>query len=492
MISPAPSQEEVRIVTTNSTTSATAEKPPPKVLHASVDERIAHGRVARSEVPRRSHATLGSIERDPVELLVSQGEGRVPELLPIRYGRMLVSPFTFYRGAAALMAHDLAATPRSGLKVQLCGDAHLSNFGGFASPERTLVFDLNDFDETLPGPFEWDVKRLATSFEVAGRDRGFDEDTRRTIVLACAGAYRQSMQEFAAMRQLDVWYARAGEADVEQRLRSGGEKKVAKQLEKVTAKARAKDSMKAFAKLTELVDGEPRIVSDPPLIVPIAELAGHLDSEAVVNELRVLLRSYRRTLQADRRHLLEQFRFVDIARKVVGVGSVGTRCWIVLMLGRDGQDPLFLQVKEATASVLEPHLGKSTYANHGQRVVEGQRVMQAASDIFLGWQHTSAGLDGRARDFYVRQLWDWKASAAIDTMPAENMVRYGGLCAWTLARAHARSGDRIAIASYLGKSDSFDRALADFARAYADVNEADYAALKVAVEAGRVEAQEGL
>jgi uncharacterized protein (DUF2252 family) len=487
----APFQEEVRIVTTNSTTSA-AEKPPPKVLHASVDERIAHGRLARSEVPRSSHASLGPIERDAVELLVAQGEGRVPELLPIRYGRMLVSPFTFYRGAAALMAHDLAATPRSGLKVQLCGDAHLSNFGGFASPERTLVFDLNDFDETLPGPFEWDVKRLATSFEVAGRDRGFDEGTRRSMVLGCVAAYRQSMQEFAAMRQLDVWYARAGEEDVERRLRSGGQKKVSRQLEKATAKARTKDSMKAFAKLTELVDGEPRIVSDPPLIVPIAELAGHLDPEAVADELRALLRSYRRTLQPDRRHLLEQFRFVDIARKVVGVGSVGTRCWIVLMLGRDSQDPLFLQVKEATASVLEPHLGKTTYANHGQRVVEGQRVMQAASDIFLGWQHTSAGLDGRSRDFYVRQLWDWKASPAIDTMPAENMVRYAWLCAWTLARAHARSGDRIAIAAYLGKSDSFDRAVAGFARDYADVNEADYAALKVAVEAGRVEAQEGL
>jgi uncharacterized protein (DUF2252 family) len=473
--------------------SAVAEqKKAPKVIHPTVEERVAHGRLARGESPRRSHSALGQIERDAVTILDEQAQGRVPELVPIRYGRMLVSPFTFYRGAAALMAHDLAATPRSGLNVQLCGDAHLTNFGGFASPERRLVFDLNDFDETLPGPFEWDVKRLAASFEVAGRDRGFDEDARRTIVLASVRGYRESMAELAAMRMLDVWYSHLDEAELTSRLRAGGEKKVAKQVERSGTKARTKDSLKAFAKLTQEVDGEPRIVSDPPLVVPVAELAAHLSAETLEDDLRTLIRSYRRTLQADRRHLLEQFRYVDLARKVVGVGSVGTRCWIMLLLGRDGQDPLFLQVKEATASVLEPYLGKSTYGNHGQRVVEGQRLMQAASDIFLGWQRTPAGLDGQSRDFYVRQLWDWKTSAAIDTMPAESMAWYARLCAWTLARAHARSGDRVAISAYLGKGDVFDQAVADFARAYADVNEADYAALKVAVEEGRIEAQEGV
>jgi uncharacterized protein (DUF2252 family) len=451
------------------------------------------GKDARKKTPRASHMTLnGSADRDPVALLTDGDEARVAELVPIRYGRMLVSPFTFFRGAATLMANDLAAGPRSGLNAQLCGDAHLSNFGGFASPSRDLVFDLNDFDETLAGPFEWDVKRLAASFEIAGRDRGFDDRERRTALLAVIRAYRESMREFASMNNLAVWYSRMNITDMIAKLRSQQDKKQAKNVKRTAAKAQTKDSMKAFNKLTHEVDGQRRIVSDPPLIVPIAELVEGRDGDEITAGVLELFNGYQRTLQPDRRKLLEGFRYADLARKVVGVGSVGTRCWILLLLGRDDADPLFLQVKETGPSVLEPLLGRSQFRNHGQRVVEGQRLMQAASDIFLGWIRNKEGLDGKPRDFYVRQLWDWKTSVDTDTILPRGLELYGEACGWTLARAHARSGDRVAIATYLGKGDAFDQAVADFAEAYADLNERDYATLVEAARDGRIEVMEGL
>ena len=430
--------------------------------------------------------------RDPIELLEEQAASRVPELVPIRYGRMLVSPFTFYRGAALIMAADLAATPRSGLTVQVCGDAHLSNFGVFASPERRAMFDINDFDETLPGPWEWDVKRLAASFEVAGRDRGFTPAQRRGIVMAGVAEYRRWMRQAAQLRNLDVWYAHIEVEALFEQLRKVATAKQQAKAQANLAKARTRDSMQAFSKLTHEVGGERRIDADPPLIVPIEDLmpAG-AEREQVEGELRGLIRSYRRTLQTDRRHLLEDFDYVHAARKVVGVGSVGTRAWILLLLGRDGGDPLFLQAKEAQESVLERFVGKSQHANHGQRVVAGQHLMQAASDIFLGWQRVT-GFDGQVRDFYLRQLRDWKGSADVDTMAASLMTLYARICGAALARAHARSGDRIAIASYLGTSDAFDRAIADFSTAYADQNERDYQTLVDAVSTGRLAGQTGL
>jgi uncharacterized protein (DUF2252 family) len=465
----------------------------PKVAHFTSAERAARGKAARADVPRRSHgAWEPAPERpDPVALLEEQAASRVPELVPIRYGRMLVSPFTFYRGAAYLMASDLSDGPRSGLHVQLCGDAHLSNFGVYAAPDRRLVFSVNDFDETLPGPFEWDLKRLVASFAVAGRDRGFDTKTRTDINVAVAVAYREAMAAYAGMRNLDIWYDRIDVEDVVESFRAAATTEQRKRLDKNLDKARTKDSLAAFNKLTEVVDGEPRIASNPPLIVPIDELAG--ENAATTREgIQNLIRAYRRTLAGDRRKLLERFRVVDLARKVVGVGSVGTRAWIVLLLGRDGDDPLFLQAKEAQSSVLEPFLGKSEYANHGQRVVEGQRLMQAASDIFLGWIHTEKALDGQPRDFYLRQLWDAKGSAIVELMEPDALMAYGGLCGQTLAKAHARSGDPIAIASYLGTSDTFDRAMAAFAETYADQNERDYKTLKRAVAAGVISAETGL
>jgi uncharacterized protein (DUF2252 family) len=390
------------------------------------------------------------------------------------------------------MAADLTATPRSGLNVQVCGDAHLSNFGVFASPERRVMFDINDFDETLPGPWEWDVKRLAVSFEVAGRDRGFLPADRRAIVMAGVAEYRTRMKQAAQMRNLDVWYAHIEVESVFQQLKGTVTAKQRAKAEANVAKARTRDSMQAFSKLTREVDGERRIVADPPLITPIEELMPEgSERDHVEEELRGLLRAYRRTLQTDRRHLLESFDYLHAARKVVGVGSVGTRAWILLLLGRDGGDPLFLQAKEAQESVLERFVGKSQYANHGQRVVAGQRLMQAASDIFLGWQRVT-GFDGQVRDFYLRQLRDWKGSADVDTMVASVMTAYARMCGATLARAHARSGDRIAIAAYLGAGDTFDRAIADFAAAYADQNELDYQALLDAVNSGRLSAQTGL
>jgi uncharacterized protein (DUF2252 family) len=412
----------------------------------------------------------------------------VQELVPIRYGRMLASPFSFYRGGAAIMAADLAAGPRSGLEAQLCGDAHLSNFGGFAAPDRTHLFDVNDFDETLPGPFEWDVKRLAASVAIAGRTQGFDDRERRSAVLAAAGEYRQAMRRFAAMRNVDVWYARLNIEKLLARWGSEASRRQRRQVEAAVAKAEHKDSLRALRKLTREVDGEPRIVSDPPLIIPVEELAPGAAGAAVANAIEEMLSTYRETLDRERRVLMEGYRYTHLARKVVGVGSVGTRAWIALLLGRDSDDPLFLQVKEAQPSVLEPFAAKSRFSHQGQRVVEGQRLMQAASDILLGWL-TADGIDSRRRDFYVRQLWDWKESAELERMAPNDMATYGQLCGWTLARAHARSGDRIAIAAYLGGGDVFDRAMADFAESYADQNERDYAALVSAANAGRVPVQ---
>ena len=469
--------------------------PEPKVVpHFTRGERSARGKAARAEVPRSSQAQVEfPAGRDPVALLEEQAVSRVPELVPIRYGRMLASPFAFYRGGALIMAEDLARTPSSGLRVQLCGDAHLSNFGFFGSPERTMVFDLNDFDETAPGPWEWDVKRLAASFAIAGRDSGFSEKERRTVTLATVRSYREAMRAFAAMRELEVWYSHLSVEQAFAEFSAGVDPKRVKKAEADVAKARTKDSMHAFEKLTTVVDGERRIISDPPLIVPIGELTPTaMERDAIEGELHEMLRSYRRTLETDRRHLLEQFRFVDRARKVVGVGSVGTRAWIALLLASDGQDPLFLQIKEAQPSVLERFVGRSEYGNHGQRVIAGQRLMQAATDIFVGWEHISSGLDGQARDFYVRQLKDWKGSFAIEAAIPAGAAAYGQACGWTLARAHARSGDRIAIAAYLGGTDSFDQALASFAETYADQNERDHKALQEAVNQGRVQAQTGL
>jgi uncharacterized protein (DUF2252 family) len=464
-----------------------------RVEHLTKTERAAIGKAARAEVPRSVHgAWQPATDRpDPVGLLDEQAKSRVLELVPIRYGRMLVSPFTFYRGAAYLMASDLAGTPRTGLPVQLCGDAHLSNFGAFAAPDRRLVFSLNDFDETLPGPFEWDVKRLVASFAVAGRDRGFHTKQREKVNVAVTRSYREAMRNFATMKTLDVWYSRLDIEEIEKQWASRMSARQLKLFEHNVAKARAKDSVRAFDKLVRVVDGQPRIVSDPPLIVPAEELLPEAEHHQFEEAIRMAIRSYRRTLAGDRRHLLERFRYADVARKVVGVGSVGTRAWIVLMLGSDSSDPLFLQCKEAEASVLEPFLGKSKYANHGQRVVEGQRLTQSTSDIMLGWIRTP-GVDGVNRDFYIRQLWDGKGSAVIEAMNPDAMSAYAGFCGWTLARAHARSGDAVAITSYLGTGRSFDRAMASFAETYADQNERDYAALRQAVDAGRITAETGL
>ncbi len=455
-----------------------------------VSERAAAGKAARSQAPRSAHAEWEpSADRaDPVEILEQQARSRVPELVPIRYGRMVVSPFAFYRGAAAAMAADLAHTPVSGLQVQACGDAHLANFGAFAAPDRRLVFDLNDFDETLPGPWEWDLKRLAASFEIAARENGFKGKERRAVLSTVAREYREAMRGFAKRRNLEVWYARLDAETVLRLLRAEGPE-LAKRAEKGVAKAHAKDSLRALDRLTHEVDGELRIVSRPPLLVPVEELLpgeGSFDVEAAI---RGVIESYGETLKGDRRRLLETYRFRHLARKVVGVGSVGTRVWIVLLTGRDDDDPLFLQAKEAQTSVLEPHVGESRFQSHGQRVVEGQWLMQAASDSFLGWCPTT-GIDGRRRDFYVRQLWDGKGSSDIDAMTPRTMEIYARMCGWTLARAHARSGDPVAIGAYLGSGDAFDTAIAEFSRLYADQNERDHAALAAAIDSGRIEAQD--
>jgi uncharacterized protein (DUF2252 family) len=458
------------------------------VEHLSRADRVARGKDARGGAPLESHAEFRpGASRDPVGLLLSQAASRVPELVPVRHGRMLVSAFTFYRGAALPMAADLASTPASGLRVQLCGDAHLSNFGAFASPERRLVFDVNDFDETLPGPFEWDVKRLAASFAVAGRDSGFTGKARRKIALAAAEGYRTAMRSFAEQPFLDVWYAHMNIEEAIGEFKSQVKAKKLKEFGKLMAKAHTRDSTQVLGKLTTVTDGQRRIISTPPTIVPVEEVFSDVQADAIYEQIRGVLSKYRRSLQSDRRHLLEQFTLVQVARKVVGVGSVGTRAWIVLMDAGDGNEPLFLQAKEAQPSVLADYCGRSQYNNQGERVVAGQHLQQAQSDIFLGWTRIT-GPDGIDRDFYVRQLRDWKFSVPIEVMLPAGMTLYAQLCGWTLARAHARSGDRIALAAYLGGSAKFDEAIADFAETYADQNERDYAAFQAAVKDGKAEA----
>jgi uncharacterized protein (DUF2252 family) len=474
------------------------------VAHPTVDERTERGREARGRAALTSHAEWAPTARrpDPVALLEAQNATREADLVPVRHGRMMVSPFTFYRGAAKIMASDLKRTPRAGLEVQLCGDAHLSNFGVFASPERALLFDLNDFDETLPGPFEYDIKRLAASFMIAARNNGFTTADARAVTRASVKAYRKAMAGFAEMRTLDVWYARLSEDElltaVRQQGRSAksgrkgksGDKALGKVAAQNARKARTRDSMQALSKLAELVDGRYRIVSQPPVVIPMRDLAATMGRsvdrlEAAIHEQ---FRAYRETLLDDRRALLERFKVVDMARKVVGVGSVGTRAFIILLQGRDQGDPLFLQVKEATASVLEDHLPKSRYSEPGERVVQGQRRMQAASDIFLGWTRASMG----DRHLYWRQLRDMKVSAVIEGMSPSALMIYANFCGWSLARAHARSGDPIAMAAYLGGKERFDKAITRFSESYADQNEQDYAAFVEAIRAGRLAATEGV
>jgi uncharacterized protein (DUF2252 family) len=466
---------------------------PPADSVASAEERAAAGKAAREKVPRSSHGEWEppARRREPVKVLEDQAKTRVPELVPIRYGRMLASPLTFFRGAAAIMAMDLASTPQSGLRVQLCGDAHLSNFGVFAAPDRRLVMDVNDFDETLPGPWEWDLKRLAASFAIAGRDRDFTPKETRDAVLSTASEYRRAMREFSKMRNLDLWYARLDVDTLLAELAKVTDIKLMRAARKSVEKAGKKNSLKAFDRLVHEVDGEPRIISDPPLIVPVRELASEDQHEELKGRLQEMLGRYRESLKGDRRHLFDSYRFVDLARKVVGVGSVGTRAWVLLMTGRDGQDPLFLQAKEAEASVLEPYVGASEFENHGERVVEGQWLMQASSDILLGWL-PALGLDGRKRDFYVRQLWDGKRSVEVESLRPQGLAIYGRVCGWTLARAHARSGDRIAIGAYLGKGENFANAIADFSERYADQNELDYGVLADAAKSGRIEVETDL
>jgi uncharacterized protein (DUF2252 family) len=451
------------------------------------------GRAARSATPRSSHGEWApAADRpDPIELLEEQAANREPSLVPIRYGRMAVSPFAFYRGAAYILASDLAASPDSGIRVQLCGDAHLSNFGGFASPDRNLVFDLNDFDETLPGPWEWDVKRLAASIEVAGRARGFRGKQRRRIVRGAVAEYREAMRRFARMSALEVWYSRIDASGLKAEFGSQLAPDQVKRFEKTVAKAKTKDSSRAYNKLAVSMNGGARITADPPLIMPVEDLLPDAKAQELDDGMRGLIEQYRASLPDDRRRLLDRYRYAHAARKVVGVGSVGTRAWVLLMLGRGDEEPLFLQAKEAQKSVLAPFAGHSEYKNQGRRVVEGQRLMQSASDIFLGWIHVT-GIDGAPRDFYVRQLWDWKSSPDIDTMGPDLVAACGRMCGWTLARAHARSGDATAIGAYMGGGSSFDKALVRFADAYADQNEHDHAALVEAIASGRLEAQTGV
>jgi uncharacterized protein (DUF2252 family) len=473
-----------------------------KIEHPSLEERRARGKKARTETPLSAHADweVAPDRPDPVGLLEEQDATREPDLVPVRHGRMLVSPFTFYRGAAKIMATDLKDTRTAGLQVQLCGDAHLSNFGLFASPERLLLFDVNDFDETLPGPFEYDVKRMVASFTIAGRNNGFGKADTRAVTLAAVRAYREAMADFAQMGTMAIWYAHLDEDELRKGIRSAAKtskskkgakaaKRIEKRGRKVFAKAHTRDSLQALSKLGELVDGRYRIVSQPPIVVPARELAATygLSREEVERGIQEQFRAYRATLQEDRRHLLERFQLIDIARKVVGVGSVGTRAYIGLLQGRDQQDPLFLQVKEATRSVLEGALPRSRFEQHGERVVQGQRMMQAASDIYLGW---TKGADNR--HFYWRQLRDMKGSADVEEMVPLALTAYARICGWTLARAHARSGDPIAMAAYLGKDDQFDRSISDFAQRYADQNEQDYQAFTKAIRSGRLQALEGV
>ncbi|MGY4644669.1 DUF2252 domain-containing protein [Cellulomonas sp. URHB0016] len=456
------------------------------IEHLTREERVARGKAARTVLPLEALADAGPTDGrpDPLDLLEQQAEHRVPELVPLRYGRMSESPFAFYRGSALVMAHDLAKAPSSGLRSQLCGDAHLSNFGVFGSPERRLLFDANDFDETLPGPFEWDVKRLLASAELAGRANEFHRKERRQLVLGAARAYREAVREFARQPMLAVWYAHASVDDMMDEILTSLPGKSARRTRATVSKARSSDHLKAVEKLTAVVGGHRRFVADPPLLVPLRDL---MEENHAALRMHDLLVAYRTSLQDDRRHLLEQYRLVDMARKVVGVGSVGTRAWIMLLQGTDEDDLIVLQAKEAQASVLEEFAGASDYGNHAQRVVEGQRLMQAASDIFLGWQRET-GVDDVERDFYIRQLRDWKGSLPVDQMIPAGMTRYAELCAWSLARAHSRSGDRVAIGAYLGSSERADEALADYAVTYADRIEGDHARLVAAIDSGRLPA----
>ncbi|WP_330289731.1 DUF2252 domain-containing protein [Streptomyces sp. NBC_00576] len=458
--------------------------------HLTPQERVARGKAARADAPRSSHAEFVPPPKrtDPVEIIEKQSATRVPELVPIRYARMSEAPFRFYRGAASIMAADLAETPRSGFRVQCCGDAHMLNFRLLASPERHLMFDINDFDETLPGPWEWDVKRLSASFVIAGRANGFSTKERASVVRAAVESYRERMRAFAGLSNLEVWYTRFDADELQQQfapLLSAGTRD---RFDKARERARAHDTLQVFDKLTHFVDGSRRIAPDPPLLVRLQDLLPDTQRGELEKLLGRLIERYSQTLQTDRRFLLESYRVADMARKVVGVGSVGTRCWIILLLGKDDEDPLFLQAKEADESVLAPYVGSSTFATQGERVVAGQRLMQATSDIFLGWEHVT-GIDGRQRDFYVRQLRDWKGIAVAESMSPKRMALFGRLCGATLARAHARSGDRIAIAAYLGGGDAFDRALVTFAELYADQNEKDHQALVDAIQTGRVPAE---
>jgi uncharacterized protein (DUF2252 family) len=462
---------------------------------ASPEDRAAQGRSLRSQAPRSGQATLdlGADRPDPIGLLEEEAAHRLPDLLPIRYGRMAASPWGFFRGAAGVMASDLVNTQVSGLRVQLCGDAHLANFGVFASPERDLLFDLNDFDETLAGPWEWDVKRLAASIAVAGRDNGFSHKQRAAVIREAVSRYRTAMTEFASMSNLAIWYARASVDEVGKLLRTQGSASQRRGFDKALAKGRRKNNARAFAKLAVTDRDQPRIRAEPPLIVPIDELVDKTEAANSHRSARQLFEGYISSLPSERRRLLSRYRYADLARKVVGVGSVGTSCWVALFLGRDVEDPLFLQGKEATRSVLEPGAGRSPFRNQGKRVVEGQRLMQAASDIFLGWLRAPREVaKGEPTDFYVRQLWDAKTSVDIDAMRPKSMTLYASLCAWTLARAHARSGDPIAIAGYLGSSKLFDRAIATFAESYAEQNERDYSALLEAIASGRISAETGV
>jgi uncharacterized protein (DUF2252 family) len=469
-----------------------------QVPYLTPDERAASGKAARASVPLEAHAEFEPQKsRDPVGLLLGQAKTRVPDLVPIRHGRMLVSPFTFYRGAALVMAADLHSTPTTDLRTQLCGDAHLSNFGAYASPERRLVFDINDFDETLPGPFEWDIKRLAASFVVAGRDNGFTRKQYRKATLAAAESYRTAMRAFAAQPILTVWYAHlemdGAIAEYKATLspRQLKERKARiKATEGALAKAHTRDSLQAIGKLTTVINGKREIIMNPPLVVPLKDMVD-LDPDQARRQIGALLTSYRKTLQSDRRILIDHFTLADIAHKVVGVGSVGTRAWILLLESGVEAGGLLLQAKEAGQSALADYAGKSAYANQGERVVAGQHLMQASSDIFLGWLRARS-TGGQYKDYYLRQLRDWKLSAVIEDMIPPGMELYARWCGWTLARAHARAGDRIAIASYLGKSTKFDNAIADFAEAYADQNERDHAALADAVKTGKVQAQSGV
>jgi uncharacterized protein (DUF2252 family) len=471
-----------------------ADLPDPEYLpRRTLAERVARGASLRDEVPIERHAVWHEPDgrADPIAVLERQGQHRDPNLLPIRYGRMAASAFAFYRGGAAIMAADLSGTPVSGLRSQLCGDAHLLNFGLFDTPERALIFGLNDFDETLPGPTEWDLKRLVASIEIAARELGFTPDECTAAVTASARAYREALHEFAEMRNIDVWYTRLSAEDLRDRLAATGDRATAKEAKKRVRQALQRDHLRAFDRLVTHEDAQLRFVNRPPLLTPVEDLLDNEERERYVDVMHNLLRQYRESLPPDRRSLIESYRFVDFARKVVGVGSVGTRAWVMLLMGRDIGDPLMLQVKEAQRSVLAPFAGDVEHGSQGRRVVEGQRLMQAASDHLLGWTNLS-GFDGRERDFYVRQLWDGKASIDVTRLTPAGLRVYAESCGWTLARGHARSGDRIALAAYAGTDTSYDEAFAAFARSYADTNERDHARLVDAIESGRLTATDGV